>query len=152
MRNNISILLVEDDQVDVMTVKRAFEENNIANPLHITSNGEEALAYLRNEGGFIDPQRYPKPGIIILDLNMPVMNGIEFLKVVKADDDLRRIPVIILTTSSAEEDRVKCFDLNVAGYIVKPIDFNKFVEAVRLIDLYWTLSELYPDGGGNDGR
>ena len=142
MRSNIPILLVEDDQVDVMNVERAFKKNNIINPLHITSNGEEALNYLRNEDKFIDPQSFPRPGIILLDINMPVMNGIEFLKIVKADQELRSIPVIILSTSHEEGDRVKSFDLSVAGYIVKPVDFNKFVEVVKLIDLYWTLSEL----------
>ena len=142
MRDNIPILLVDDDRVDVMNVERAFRKNNITNPLHVTSNGEEALAYLRNEGKFVDTQRSPRPGILLLDLNMPVMNGIEFLEVVKADQELKSIPIIILTTSHEEEDRMKSFDLSVAGYIVKPVEFNKFVEAVRLIDLYWTLSEL----------
>ena len=142
MRDNIPILLVDDDRVDVMNVERAFRKNNITTPLNVTSNGEEALAYLRNEGEFVDTQRSPRPGIILLDLNMPMMNGIEFLEIVKADQELKSIPIIILTTSHEEEDRMKSFDLSVAGYIVKPVEFNKFVEAVRLIDLYWTLSEL----------
>lgn len=142
MRDNIPILLVEDDQVDVMTVQRAFKKNRITNPLFVCSNGEEALKFLRHEGIYSDPEKSPRPGIILLDLNMPVMNGIEFLKVVKSDDDLRRIPVIVLTTSKEEEDRFKSFSLSVAGYIIKPVEFEKFVEAVKLIDLYWTLSEL----------
>lgn len=142
MRNNVPILLVEDDQVDVMTVQRAFKKNKIINPLSVCSNGEEALKYLRHEGGYSSPDKSPRPGIILLDLNMPVMNGIEFLKVVKSDEDLKRIPVIVLTTSKEEEDRVESFKLSVAGYIIKPVEFEKFVEAVRLIELYWTLSEL----------
>jgi len=142
MRENVPILLVEDDLVDVKTVKRALKENRITNPLHITGHGEEALEYLRHQGNFADPASSPRPGIIFLDLNMPVMNGIEFLKVIKADDDLKRIPVLVMTTSHEESDRVESFGLGVAGYIIKPVDFIKFVEAVRVIDLYWTLSEL----------
>lgn len=142
MRNNIPILLVEDDQVDVMTVKRALKVNKITNPLFVVSNGEEALSFLRHQGAFSEAEKSPRPGIILLDLNMPVMNGIDFLKAVKAEDDLKRIPVVVLTTSKADEDRVGSFNLCIAGYIVKPVEFDKFVEAVKLIDLYWTLSEL----------
>jgi CheY-like chemotaxis protein len=155
MKNNIPILLVEDDEVDVMTVRRAFKKNKITNPLLVASNGEEALACLRHErreGSVHDKydekknnKNTPRPGIILLDLNMPVMNGIEFLKAVKADSDLRRIPVIVLTTSREEEDRVRSFEKSVAGYIIKPVEFDKFTEAVKLIDLYWTLSELSPE-------
>lgn len=142
MKDNIPILLVEDDQVDVMTVKRALKVNKITNPLFIVPNGEEALNFLRHQGGFSNIEKSPRPGIILLDLNMPVMNGIEFLKLVKADPDLKRIPVVVLTTSKADEDRVESFNLSVAGYIIKPVEFEKFVEAVKTIDLYWTLSEL----------
>lgn len=142
MRNNIPILLLEDDQVDVMTVKRAFKVNKITNPLFVAANGEEGLKFLRHQDAFSDPEKSPRPGIILLDLNMPVMNGIDFLKVVKADECLRRIPIIVLTTSKADEDRVESFNLSVAGYIIKPVEFEKFVEAVKTISLYWTLSEL----------
>ena len=142
MRSNVPILLVEDDQVDIMTVQRAFKRNKITNPLYVTSNGQDALAYLRHEGAYGPPEKSPRPGIILLDLNMPIMNGIEFLKVIKADSKLRRIPVIVLTISHEEEDRVDSFNLSVAGYIVKPVQFDKFVEAIKLINLYWTLSEL----------
>jgi len=142
MRNNVPILLVEDDQVDVMTVQRAFKRNNIADPLFVVSNGQEALDYLRHQGAYAEAEKYPRPGIILLDLNMPVMNGIEFLRVVKVDDELKKIPVIVLTTSKEENDRVESFNLSVAGYIIKPVEFEKFVEAVRVLNLYWTLSEL----------
>jgi len=100
-------------------------------------NGEEALDYLR------DPTT-EKPGIILLDLNMPKMNGIDFLKIAKQDPALKRIPVIVLTTSKDERDRVDSFNLGVAGYMLKPVDYIQFVEVVKAIDLYWTLSEL-PD-------
>jgi CheY-like chemotaxis protein len=142
MRNNVPILLVDDDQVDVMTVQRAFKRNNIIDPLHVVGNGREALDFLYHQGDFANPEKSPRPGIILLDLNMPVMNGIEFLKVIKVDESLKKIPVIVLTTSKEENDRVESFNLSVAGYIIKPVEFEKFVEAVRVLNLYWTLSEL----------
>ena len=129
------ILLVEDDRVDAMTVKRALKEINVTNPLHIAGNGVEALAFLR------DPAN-PHPAIILLDLNMPRMNGIEFLKIVKNDDDLKRIPVIVLTTSREDQDRIDSFNFSVAGYMIKPVDYLQFVEVMRTIKMYWTLSEL----------
>lgn len=142
MRDNIPILLVEDDQVDVMTVQRAFKRNNIINPLYVVGTGREALEYLRHQGGYADPAAYPTPGIILMDINMPVMNGIECLKALKGDENLRKLPVIMLTTSKEECDRVESFRLSVAGYIIKPVEFEKFVEAVKVLNLYWTLSEL----------
>lgn len=142
MRKNVSILLVEDDDVDAENVVRALKRNRITNTLFITRNGEEALSFLRHTSHYTDAEKYPRPGIILLDLNMPIMNGIEFLKIIKADDLLKRIPVVVLTTSREENDRVESFKLSVAGYIIKPVEFEKFVEAVKTIDLYWTLSEL----------
>jgi CheY-like chemotaxis protein len=135
MRSSKPVLLVEDDSVDAMTVKRAFKDLKVTNPLAHAINGEEALEYLRNESN-------ERPCVILLDLNMPKMNGIEFLKVVKADDELRQTPVVVLTTSKEEYDIVRSFELSVAGYIVKPVDYKNFVEAVRTVDLYWMLSEL----------
>ncbi len=137
LRSEKPILLVEDDAIDRMTVERALREIRVTNTLEMVGNGEEALEFLR------DPAR-EQPGIILLDLNMPKMNGIEFLKFVKADESLRRIPVVVLTTSKDEQDRVDSFSLGVAGYMVKPVDYMQFVEVVKAIDLYWTLSEL-PD-------
>ncbi|MHB1091884.1 response regulator [Thiobacillus sp.] len=130
-----AILLVEDDEVDAMTVRRALKELHVGNPLVRAENGEEALAYLRKPGEAM-------PCLILLDLNMPVMGGIEFLQLVKYDAALRRIPVVVLTTSDEQQDKVASFDLGVAGYIRKPVDYKQFVEAVRAIDAYWTLSEL----------
>ncbi len=135
IKNLKPILLVEDDRVDVMTVKRALRELDISTPLEVTRNGEEALAYLREATN-------RKPAIILLDLNMPKMNGIEFLKIVKQDSVLRRIPVVVLTTSKEERDRVASFDLSVAGYMIKPVDYAQFVEIMRAIKDYWILSEL----------
>ena len=135
MRNLRSILLVEDDSVDAMTVKRAFSELKVTNELIRVINGEEALKYLKEH---LDK----KPCVILLDLNMPKMNGIEFLKVMKADDELRPIPVVVLTTSKDDRDKMESFKACVAGYIVKPVDYRKFVEAMKILNLYWTLSEM----------
>jgi CheY-like chemotaxis protein len=138
MRNSKPVLLVEDDSVDAMTVKRAFKDLNVANPLAHTLNGKEAFEYLTGGGN-------ERPCIILLDLNMPRMNGIEFMQVVKVDDKLKKIPIVVLTTSREERDKVESFRLGVAGYMLKSIDYKDFVEVVRTISIYWTLSEL-PDG------
>jgi CheY-like chemotaxis protein len=135
MRNLRPIMLVEDDSVDAMTVKRAFSELKVCNELIRAINGETALNFLKE-----NPDR--KPCVILLDLNMPKMNGIEFLKVVKADEELRSIPVVVLTTSKDDRDKMESFKACVAGYIVKPVDYRKFVEAMRVLNLYWTLSEV----------
>ena len=135
MRDYKPILLLEDDTVDAMTVKRALRDLKVTNPLVRAANGEEALVYLRDE-------TKTKPCVILLDLNMPKMNGIEFLKIAKADDKLRRIPAIVLTTSKDDQDRFATFQLSIAGFIVKPVDYIKFVEAMKIVNLYWTLSEL----------
>ena len=132
---NTPILLVEDDQVDVMTVMRALKEIHVTNPVVNSENGQDALNYLR------DPKN-AKPCIILLDLNMPIMNGIEFLQVAKHDAQLKRIPVVVLTTSEEQQDKVNSFDLGVAGYMAKPVDYRQFVEVMRTIDAYWTISEM----------
>lgn len=131
---NRPILLVEDDAVDVMTVKRAAKQLKIMNPLHHASDGEEALKYLENE-------EHQIPSIIILDINMPRMNGIEFLKIIKADERFMRIPVIILTTSKEEQDRYQTFNLNAAGYMVKPVDYDNFLRVMDIIKNYWSMSQ-----------
>ncbi|GCB02240.1 response regulator receiver domain protein (CheY-like) [Sulfuriferula multivorans] len=132
---NQPILLVEDDEVDAMTVKRALKDLHVTNPLVLRENGEEALAYLR------DPNN-EKPCLILLDLNMPVMGGIEFLQVDKHDDTLKAIPVVVLTTSQEQQDKVASFNLGVAGYMAKPVAYQQFVEVMRTINAYWTISEI----------
>ena len=143
MRNGKPILLVEDDTIDAMTVRRAFKELNVSNPLAHALNGEEALLHLRHDAN-------ENPCVILLDLNMPKMNGVEFLQIAKDDPTLKKIPVVVLTTSNEERDIIESFKLGVAGYIVKPVDYQKFVEAIRTIDLYWTLSEL--PGGNTESK
>ncbi len=133
---NSPILLVEDDEVDAMTVRRAFKELKVTNPLIQRNNGEAAIEYLRG------CSHDATPCLIMLDLNMPVMNGIEFLQFVKQHPIWRRIPAVVLTTSEEEQDKIASFDLSVAGYMTKPVDYRRFVEAMRTIDAYWTLSEI----------
>ena len=133
--SNKPILLVEDDHVDILTIKRALREIQVPNPVVTAENGEAALAYLR------DPAS-ERPCIILLDLNMPVMNGIEFLQQAKSDGALRSIPVVVLTTSEEQQDKVNSFNLSVAGYMAKPVDYRRFVEMMRFVDAYWSISEM----------
>jgi len=135
MQNSKPILLVEDDTVDVMTVKRALKDVQVTSELVPAGDGEQALAYLRDDGN-------AKPCVILLDLNMPKMNGIEFMRIIKADEVLQRIPIIVLTTSNSDQDISKSFELGAAGYMLKSVDYKKFIEIIKTIDLYWTLSKL----------
>ena len=135
MRSAKPILLVEDDRVDVMTIERVFNDTKITNQLIVMSNGQEALGYLKNGNN-------RKPCLILLDLNMPKMNGLEFLKTIKENEALKRIPAIVFTVSKEDNNITKSFKLGAAGYMVKPVDYKKFVEIITAIHLYWTLSEL----------
>ncbi len=135
MKNSKPILLVEDDRIDAMIFERAVKELGISNQLVHCCNGEEALDYLRGNGS-------QSACVIFLDLNMPTMSGFEFLKIVKSDESLSTIPVIALTGSANSDDTVESFKSGVCGYIVKPADYKNFVEAIEIIDSYWTLSEL----------
>lgn len=137
MSGIIHIMLVEDDDVDIEIVKRAFEKNKIQNPLHIARNGEEALRMLRGS----ESERIPFPKIVLLDLNMPKMSGLEFLKIVREDEALKKLNIFIMTTSSEESDKIKAYHFNVAGYILKPLQFDKFVSAVSVLNSYWKLCE-----------
>jgi CheY-like chemotaxis protein len=132
----INIILVEDDEVDVMTVKRAFAKNNISNPLFVASNGIEALELLRKEN--VPARRR----LILLDVNMPKMNGIEFLRELRADPNLQQSSVVMMTTSNEERDRIEAFKLNVAGYLLKPVTFQQFAEVMSTINKYWALMEM----------
>ncbi|MTW10021.1 response regulator [Pseudoduganella eburnea] len=129
------ILLVEDDEVDAMTVKRALRTIEVDNPLVHAEHGEAALAYLEATGN-------PPPCIILLDLNMPVMNGLEFLQHVKHHPHLRRIPVVVLSTSEEQQDRDASFDLGAAGFLPKCRDYSRFIDIMRTWDQYWTCSDL----------
>lgn len=130
----VNILLVEDDEVDIMNVQRAFKKNSITNPLFIAHNGLEALDMLRN-------QIIPVPQIIILDINMPQMNGIEFLQELRKDENLKHLSVFVMTTSNEDSDKLNAYNLNVAGYILKPLSFEKFINSVATLNSYWKLCE-----------
>ena len=134
MKDGRPILLVEDDDVDAITVIRAFKELQITNVLHRAKDGEEGLDYLEHASNEL-------PCIILLDLNTPRMDGIEFLKRIKYDERFAMIPVVVLTTSREEHDLLTSFRNHAAGYMIKPIDYRAFVETVRMIHMYWTLSE-----------
>jgi len=132
----LNILLVEDDEVDVMNVRRAFERNNVSNPLFVAGNGLEALEMLRGD-------RLPRERrLILLDLNMPKMNGIEFLEALRADPELASTPVVVLTTSNDDQDKIDAYNFNVAGYLLKPVTFSNFCERMAALDKYWTLVEM----------
>jgi CheY-like chemotaxis protein len=132
----LNILLVEDDAVDVMNVQRAFKKSNIQSPLYVANNGVKALEMLRTRA-------VPSSNrLVLLDLNMPMMNGIEFLRVLRTDPELRSTPVVVLTTSNDDRDRVKSYQLNVAGYLIKPVTFPAFVELMAALNTYWTLVEM----------
>lgn len=136
----VNILLVEDDIVDIMNVQRAFKKNNIINPLHIAHNGTEALDMLRGTGS--KEKLDPTPKIVLLDINMPQMNGIEFLRELRKDEELSSLHVFIMTTSSDDNDKWNAYQLNVAGYILKPLSFEKFLGSVSILNNYWKLCEL----------
>lgn len=136
MVKSISFLLIEDDEVDIMNVQRAFKKNNISNPLFIARNGLEALEMLREE-----KEPLAKVRIILLDLNMPKMSGIEFLAEIRKDPELKSLSVFVMSTSNEESDKVSAYGLNVAGYIVKPLSFENFANAVAVLNHYWNLCE-----------
>ena len=140
--STMPILLVEDDHIDVMNVQRAFKKNNITNPLHIAFNGVDALNMLKGNEG--KPKLNPIPKIILTDINMPKMNGIEFIKELRKDPELSAISVFVLSTSNDENDKIEAYKLNVAGYILKPVSFEKFVNLITVLGNYWNLC-AHPD-------
>jgi len=132
---------VEDDEVDVMNVRQAFKKINITNPVYVATNGIEGLSMLRSNNN--EPPQVPTARrLILLDLNMPKMGGIEFLLELRSDPKLRPTPVVVMTTSNQDQDRVEAYNLNVAGYILKPVTFSNFVELMATLNKYWTLCEM----------
>lgn len=127
----VDVLLVEDDDGDVLMTREAFEHHKIRNKLHVVQDGEEALQFLHREGPYADA---PRPGLILLDLNLPRRDGREVLAELKADPELRVIPVVVLTTSEAEEDIVRSYSLHANAYVSKPVDFDRFIDVIRQID------------------
>ncbi|UCD88217.1 MAG: response regulator [Desulfobacterales bacterium] len=145
------VLMAEDNEHDIIATKRAWKKHRIANPLYVVNDGEECLDFLHGQGKYSDLEAAPWPGILLLDINMPKMDGLKVLKHIREqteDKDLRRLPVIILTISRAEEDRFKSYDIGANAFIVKPVGFENFCEAVRTINAFWQLVELPRSGDG----
>jgi two-component system response regulator len=134
---DISVLLVEDDEDDVRLTQRAFKKGKILNRLYVVRDGEEAMEFLQHQGQYTDPKLAPRPGIILLDLNMPRMDGREVLKRVKGDENLRTIPVVVLTTSDQKPDVLDCYVNGANSFITKPVEFNNFLNAVVTLGKYW---------------
>lgn len=144
-RRILNILMADDDEDDRLLAKEALHESRVLNQVNFVEDGVELLAYLKGDGAFSDRSEYPMPGLILLDLNMPKKDGREALREIKADPALRRIPVVILTTSKAEEDMLKGYDMGAASYITKPVTFEALVELMRTLGKYWVeIVELPP--------
>lgn len=142
----ISILLAEDDPDDRYLIGEALEENLVTNDLYIVEDGEELLDYLYQRGKYHEKGKWPRPGLILLDLNMPRKDGREVLGEIKADPELRRIPIVVLTTSQAEDDITHTYDLGISGYITKPASFSGLLETIKAVGEYWLqIVELPPD-------
>jgi CheY-like chemotaxis protein len=140
----IVIIIAEDDEEDRLLVKEALETSKLANETHFVANGEELLDYLHNRNHYRDKEKYPRPGIILLDLNMPIKDGREALREIKADEDLSHIPVIVLTTSKEEEDIFKTYNLGVTSFLTKPVSFKELVNVILNLNKYWFEIVEYP--------
>jgi CheY-like chemotaxis protein len=138
----IEVLLVEDDPGDVLMTREAFAQHKVRNTLHVVSDGVEALSFLRQEGKYADA---PRPDLVLLDLNLPRKDGREVLAEIKADPQLRRTPVVVLTTSEAEEDVLRSYDLHANAYVAKPVDFDRFIDVVRRIDSFFVTVVKLPN-------
>jgi CheY-like chemotaxis protein len=148
----VTILLADDDEEDRELTRDALQDARLANDMRFVVDGQDLMDYLRREGAYADPAvDAPRPGIILLDLNMPKKDGREALAEIKADEGLRRIPVVVLTTSKAEEDVLRTYDLGVSGFITKPVTFAGLVEAMRTWTRYWFELVELPNGADHDG-
>jgi CheY-like chemotaxis protein len=143
----IHVLLVEDDPGDVLMTREAFEHHKIRNPLHNVADGVQAMQFLRRQPPYADA---PRPGLVLLDLNLPRMNGHDVLAEIKNDPELRSIPVVMLTTSEAEEDILRSYNLHANAYVPKPVDFERFIEVIRQIDDFFVTVVRLPSGGGDE--
>ena len=135
----LEILVVDDNEDDVLLLQESLRDEPAVNLLHAVHDGEEAMAFLRREGPFAAA---PRPGLVLLDINMPKMNGIEFLRELRADPELQHVTVVALTTSNADRDRLEAYKMNVAGYLLKPVTFQQFAEVMATINKYWALMEM----------
>ena len=143
-RDLVKILLVEDDKDNIIITQKALKEAKIINQLFIVRDGQEALDFLQHGGAYKDPLTSPKPGLILLDINLPKLNGLEVLACIKTDPNLKRIPVIMLTVSKRDEDVLKSYDIGANSFLQKPVEFDEFVELVKEVAVYWTLLNVTP--------
>lgn len=150
-RTNVTILMADDDEDDRMFARDALVENRLANDLHFVSDGEEIMDYLLHRGQYSDPKSSPRPGLILLDLNMPKMDGREALQAIKSQAGLRQIPVVVLTTSRAEADVFASYDLGASSFITKPVTFDGLVTAMRQLGRYWFEIVDLPESGPSCG-
>lgn len=141
-KKSFAVLVAEDDESNIVATKLAWKKHNIANPLYIVNDGKECLDFLHRRGKYSVPGTAPRPGILLLDINMPKIDGLAVLEHVREDGELRRLPVIILSASKAEEDLLRSYNLGANAYIVKPVGFENFSEVVRNINVFWQLVEL----------
>jgi len=140
----VDILLVEDSPADVRLTREALQETKVVNTLHVVKDGVDAVAFLRKQGSYVGS---PRPNLILLDLNMPRKDGREVLAEIKEDEDLKRIPVVVLTTSQAEEDILRSYDLHANAYITKPVDLTRFFEVIRSLESFWLAVVTLPPSG-----
>ena len=143
--NSITILMADDDHDDQMLTKEALDEAHLSNDIRFVNDGVELLQYLKHEGKFSDPESSPRPGMILLDLNMPRMDGREALALIKKDESLRQIPIVVLTTSSAEEDVFKSYDVGVNSYVTKPVTFEGLTTLMKSFKSYWFSIVEFPE-------
>jgi two-component system response regulator len=141
-RHTFVVLMAEDNKHDIIATKRAWKENNISNPLKIVSDGEECMDYLYKRGKYEEEGSAPRPGLLLLDIKMPKMDGLEVLKRIRECEEFHRLPVVILTTSRSEEDRMRSYDLGVNAFIMKPVGFDGLTQAIKTINLFWEMVEL----------
>lgn len=146
--NGITLLMADDDEEDRQLAREALEEHRLANDLHFVSDGRELLDYLRRQGAYADPALTPRPGLILLDLNMPRVDGRQALQLIKSDPELRTIPVVVLTTSKDEEDIVRSYDLGANSFITKPVTFQRLVEVLGAVGDYWLQIVALPRAAG----
>jgi len=140
----VDILLVEDNEDHIELTLRALKNNNLINDIHVVKDGQEALDFIYHRGKYQDTERYPRPGLILLDIHLPKVNGLEVLETLKKDPGLKSIPVIMLTTSSRDEEIVKSYAGGANSYVTKPVDFEEFVKKIKYMKLYWTIVNSLP--------
>lgn len=148
----ITILMADDDDEDRMLTKKAFELNRLGNELRFVEDGEDLLDYLYQRGKYADPASAPRPGLILLDLNMPRLDGREALAVIKSDPSLRRIPVVVMTTSEADQDIARSYDLGANSYVTKPVTFDSLAQVIKALDQYWFEIVALPEGDDRSAK